>query len=394
MCQLTLYNFHEDFNINDKDVRKALINLLYITSVENAREHGDGHGIAVFDTNSKKDVIIKTKKNGITGDAIVQLDKLNIPLGNQIIFHVRKASVKYKTDELLDANSHPFEGKNFILAHNGTFTGKHITAESNKTKIDSAVFHEELEKNWIEKSDDDTMLSILQKTYDDFSGKMALLFKHKETGKVYVVRNSRADLHKTDILYKGKVVGYIINTEELPMYLINNLSIRFSGFTFDLQKDPKNIETLALFEIQDKDIFKLGDIKNTVTTVNTSHNQRATYPSRGRGASKIKTSGIDLDWIVNDFIDTTMLSLPEVNLLFTLYGNPLGYMKSKKQYQKAEKKIKTLFNEYYRKEKKNIIEEIIDAGVSLQEFHSTFQFPYFILSIKELKGIKKEIVNG
>lgn len=393
MCQLTLYNFHEDFDINDKEVKKALINLLYITSVENAREHGDGHGVAVFNTKTKKDVVIKTKRNGITGDAIVQLDKLNIPLGNQIIFHVRKASVKYKADDLLDANAHPFEGENFILAHNGTLTGKHITAETSKTKIDSAIFHEQLEKNWTEAEKDDTMLSVLQKTYDDFAGKMALLFKHKKTGKVYAVRNTRADLHKTDIFYKGKVVGYVINTEEMPFYLINNLAIRFSGFTFDLSEDPKNIETLALFEVQDKDLLKLGDIKNTVTThTTTTHNRN--YAARERRKSGVTSAGIKLDWLVNDFIDTTRLSIPEVNLLFTLYGYPLPYIKNKEDYERGEKKIKELFGKHYRKEKKLIVEEIMKAGVSLQEFHQTFQFPYFILSTKELTAIKEEIVNG
>lgn len=395
MCQLTLLNFHEDFDLNDPEIKKQFYDLMYFISVVNAREHPDGHGLYVFDSKSGKDIIIKTKENGILGTVVEELEKKKLTLSSPILFHVRKASAVYKKETLLDENAHPFEGENFILAHNGTFSGEHVTAEKDNSFIDSRIFHRELEKNWKEKDKKDSFTKVLQKTIDDFSGKMALMIRKKDTKEFFVLRNSRADLHKTSIKYKGEVVGYIINTEEAPMYSINNLAYRFTDFTFDFLKSPENIKDMVLFKVGDKDLVKVDDIKYTAAT--TTYYGAKDYPkTRTKHTSNVNsgTSGVDVSWLIKDFIPATKLSLAEVNLLFSVYGFPIPYIKTGKEYRKAENKVKKLFNEHYRKEKRKIIEELFDFGVTLQDFHESYAFPYFILTEQELKKIKKEVIHG
>lgn len=396
MCQLTLYSFNKDFDMNTDEVRKDIRNLLYITSVINSQNHPDGHGVNFVSAKSGRNFVIKSERSGLSGEVVRAMDKKNLDLTSPIIFHVRKASTRYAKEPNHEANTHPFEGEEFILAHNGTFSGEHITENKDKTIIDSRIFHRELEKNWKEKGEKDKLLDVLQKTYEDFSGKMALLFRQKSTGDVFVVKNDRAELHKTALKYKGKVVGFVLNTEVFSMYNTNNLSQRFTDFTFDLKVAPKEIEDLTLYKVGEGDLEQVGRIheyisKITPSTVKSSKNSSKGVPISG---SVTNTSGLDLSWLIKQFIPVTNLSIPEVNLLFTIAGFPLPYINSRKQYLKAEKKIKAMFNSYYRKAKKEIIEEIYDAGVTLQEFHQKYAFPYFILSVKELKEIKKEVMHG
>jgi len=396
MCQLTLFNFHKDFNINDPEIKSQLHHLLYITSVVNAREHGDGHGLSVFSKRSKKDIVLKSKKTGIIGNVIEELESKKISLTSPILFHVRKASATYKKEELLDENAHPFEGDNFVLAHNGTFSGELITAEKDKSIIDSRIFHKELEKNWAEKEADEDMIKVLQKTIDDFTGKMALIFRNKTDGEYYVVRNSRADLHKVDIKFKGEVVGYLINTEKFPIFNINNLAYRFTDFTFELKEEPKLIEVMSLFKVGEKDLEKVGNMSYTSTTTypNNVARNRGQRNRAGYDATIHNSSGVDLSWVVKEFLPATKLSIPELNLLFTTMGFPLPYMKNAKEYKKAEKELKALFTKHYRKEKRKVLEEILTFGITPQEFHTTYAFPYFILETRELKKIKREVMNG
>ena len=114
MCQLTLFNFFDDFDLNDEEVKKDLLNLLYTTSVINAQDHRDGHGLNVFSKRSKKNITIRSEKTGMLGTVIKQLEGKKVSLTSPIIFHVRKASVRYIKDENLVENAHPFEGENFF----------------------------------------------------------------------------------------------------------------------------------------------------------------------------------------------------------------------------------------------------------------------------------------
>lgn len=390
MCQLNLLCFHDDFDMNTPEVKKDIRNFLYITSIINSEDHPHGHGINFVSAKSKRNFTIVSEKNGITGDVVRKMDTKNLDLTSPIIFHTRKASTRYAKEPVLAENAHPFEGDEFVLAHNGTFTGKHIVANKDDKIIDSMIFHMELEKNWKKKGKEDGVLEVLQKTVNDFSGKMALLFRQKSTNEVFVVRNGRADLHKTPLRYKGKVIGYAINTEKFPIYLINNLGIRFSDFGFDV-KSIENIEPMSLFKVGNKDLEKIDDITVYVapavaTHVNRNNHNRASMPT--------STSGVNLKWLVDEFMPVTRFSIPELNLLFTLVGFPLPYIKNPKDFKQAEKKIKEIFNKYYRKTKGEIMDDIYKAGVTLQEFHQNYAFPYFLLDTKELEKIKKEVMHG
>jgi len=381
--------------MNIPEVKKDIRNFLYIISIINSEDHPNGHGINFVSAKSKRNFTLTSEKNGITGDIVRKMDTKNLDLLTPLIFHTRKASTKYSKEPVIVENAHPFEGDEFVLAHNGTFTGKHIVAEKDDKIIDSMIFHRELEKNWKEKGKEDGVLEVLQTTLDDFSGKMALLFRQKSTNEVFAVRNGRADLHKTSLLYKGKVVGYALNTEKFPLYLINNLGIRFSDFGFKV-KEIENIEVMSLFKAGNKDLEKIGDITAYIPPVrNRTQNSHIKSPHRFPVTQQpINTSGINLKWLVEEFIPVTRLSIPEVSLLFTIMGFPLPYIINRKQFKKGEKKIKQLFNKYYRKTKGEIMDDIYKAGVTLQEFHQNYTFPYFLLSTQELEKIKKEVLGG
>lgn len=404
MCQLSLLNFHEDFDLTDPEIKDELHNLLWILSIVNAQDHRDGHGITFYDKKSKKNVLLKTEKTGTIGTIVEQLDSKDVELTSPIIFHVRAASSKYKKDDVIKEKAHPFEGDNFILAHNGTFRGKHVTANKDDDLIDSQIFHRELEKRWKNKEQKETIEDVLQDVLDDFSGKFALLFKNKNSNKSYVIRGYSADLHKVEIKYKDKVVGYFINTEKDPIYIINNMSYRFLNFTFDLKESPETLDRYKLFEVGEKDLLEVGKINYFANTAVTVYNNARQY-NRGRKSatrtrSKVKKgdlediNGLDLDWLINDFMSATKLSIPEVNLIFTLLGFPIPYIQNKAQYINVENKLKRLFNKHYRKEKREIITDIVKSGVTIQEFHELYTFPYFILETEELNNIKKDLING
>jgi len=394
MCQLTLYHLNKDFDITSDEVKKDIRNFMYITSIINSQEHPDGHGINFVSGKSNRNFTLQSEKSGISGEIVRMLDKKNLDITSPIIFHVRKASTRYSKKDNLKENAHPFEGEEFVLAHNGTFTGQPIVAEKDEDIIDSRIFHRELEKNWKEKDKEDDVTKVLQKTVNSFAGKMALIFRQKSTNEVFVIRNGRADLHKAALKYKGKVVGYALNTELSPMMRINNLGIRFSDFAFDLKEAPKQIETMTLFKVGNDDLEKVGNIYEYIAPIrNVGHHKRGNVVNSQNHVVN-NTSGINLNWLVKEFMPATRLSIPEVNFLFTMVGCPLPYITSSEEYDLAEKKLKVLFQTHYRKAKRLLMDDIYLQGVTLQEFHQNYSFPYFILTVKELKAIKQEVLNG
>ena len=400
MCQLTLLNFHNDFDISKPAIQEELNKLFFALSVINSQEHSDGHGMAFLDGKTGAHVVLKSERSGLVGTVPDICKKEGYVLTSPIMFHVRKVSVRYTKNEILEENAHPFNGEHFVLAHNGTFSGELITANKDDKVIDSQVFHNKLESMWKERDKKDKFVDVLQKTLDLFEGKFALIVRHKKAGKIYVVRGYLTDLHIVDVRYKGKKVGYLINTEDDPLFPINNLCYRFTNFTFDLSEDPKELEKYKVYEVGSENLIEIGEIKDYVKTTVTVYNRgrHVATPRKSTDSSTTKgdleKTGINPKWLVEEFMGATKLSVPEVNLMFTIMGFPIPYIKNKKEYLKAETKLKELFKDHYRKEKRKILTEIVTSGTTLQEFHQTYAFPYFMLSTKELKTIKEEVING
>ena len=150
-----------------------------------------------------------------------------------IIAHVRAASVGTEVNK---ENAHPFETKDFILAHNGTleFRKKEIKEEWDKMceedetlkdKIDSEKFIIFLQKRYDE-SKNKKFCEVIKGVANEFYGKFAFMIYAKQEDIYYIIRGRSATLHACQILKdKNRKVKYIeVFSCRIPIFVESFLS--------------------------------------------------------------------------------------------------------------------------------------------------------------------------
>jgi predicted glutamine amidotransferase len=245
MCQLTYANLHEPY------LNSLAIYLL--GKIGSAEKHDDGVG---FICPSNK--IWKSEKSAHKITNLGNIISNSIVDGQPIPFHIRQATWGI---EVKKENSHPFDGKHFILMHNGTLLPRNGEEPVDKNKdSDSLKFLQALDKAR-DDSNDGTFEEIFNKAMEEFAGKFAFIIREKETNKDYIVRGRTAELWIVKVTMNKKEQGYLVNTSK------DTLKEMFFEFTniWDLFyneevefSEPKLLNLETIYVAEDEDVKKIG----------------------------------------------------------------------------------------------------------------------------------------
>lgn len=386
MCTLTLLNSTK----SKIDVRPLLGLLLSFNSEKNP----DGWGF--YGPGSK--YFYKSKfqtfqdPNFFSG--LSRLKKRDI-----ILAHCRLSSNTYK-NSVKDENSHPFDKKNIILAHNGTLFRK--SGNKPENIIDSEDYANEL-NNLIDNSTL-SMYECAKKVYDDhFKGKFAFIIYNKKDNNFYVARGSTATLFSAKIKYT------LFNDDEEYIHIINtvdtNIKIAINTYNYTLQiagiisKSPEVvIEEVPKnsFFVLNKEAFsleKLGDFNEEEIKVTQSalgiftrslddtYDYNYDYKPRvemklynlGRLAYSIGLSMDDLICLIKIITDKnisiTALTEKEIEFIYTFL-------------EKMENSYKHLIK-FWKRILLNTRDYSLDIYVG-----ENIEFPFFLNSAERLKQIK------
>ena len=394
---------------------------LYLASIYNTDiKNKDGWGVYCPTSVITKNVTEPLKSLDTVRDTIFNLPDYEEIAGMKVfqgLLHVRQATTGYVKDKILSLDhTHPFEGENYVLAHNGTLTPEN--GEIPQGMMDSQFFHQELEKNW----DPDPVVA-LNKTMANFTGKFAFIIYDKITKEFIIARGETADLHYSTLLLDGEDIGFVVNTE---LYTAKNALAEVGRkmlwdhgkvLEYDLKNLRKNTVQRCWYSTDGLwDIFPLEGLvpekakKVVYPLANTPTN--STVWERG---GDIITQGTRRTTTETNFFSTPLvernthynflmgfmrrnfLYLPDIDKL-SLYLVSAGiYELTKESFISFVDKLTLLEENYYQKdsyEEWTKIERRRIEVVPQYEFCEQFgiSFPFFLNSEATLKAVKKELM--
>lgn len=375
MCQLTLINMPNVYS------RLLLHNQLVINSKV---QHKDGTGF--FQPGAK---IFKTKEAASGYAELANVIKKHIRTTNPIIGHVRLTT--FKTN-VKDENSHPFETKKLVLAHNGTLTLKDLTTKASYGDvIDSEMFLSELDKRY----NGTNIVDALNSAMSLFTGPFAFLIYSKLEDKFFAVRGETKKLHYSKVKI-GTDIGFVINTES------DDLGNNLEGITKLLKlidvkltyEEPVLIleNTVNEVNISKNSIVKIGEIKENkpyvapVTTTTTTSYGRVGALANAELMDKIYKFILDAD-----------LTLPAFdNLLTHMFGRGLAYF-CEEDYEVFADYYIPEFMKHFTAEK---AKEYTALCVNARDFNPIavsnkfgLQFPFFLSTFESIRSASNDAAD-
>jgi predicted glutamine amidotransferase len=295
MCELALVN-----------LKDPVLNSIFMTTqLQVDAMAGNRDGTGVFSVGEQDSFIWKTELDATDVlDLGFRIRDCTAGSIYPLMGHARWASKGIKVDP---KNSHPFIGKRFVLAHNGTLYGKDeevdryaVSTDTNRAS-DSLKFLETLEKT-AKEFPDIPFIEIFQKSMDMYKGKFAFIIYDYTLDKHYVIRGDSADLHVV-FFYDGvektsKSLGYAVNTKKDSL-------IRSAGFSTPIMQAASNsqifhgdiieLDKETVYEATGEGLVKIGTVKENVITyksyTTTSYGKNQDWFSWGGGAN----SGLEID---------------------------------------------------------------------------------------------------
>jgi len=286
MCQLTVTNLNNKlWNV------QAMLFSLYINS---RITNQDGTGIlSSLGTIYKNPEPPRLSEN--LGKWLYEVEK-----DGPIYGHVRQATTGAKKDI---ADTHPFEGKNVILFHNGTLTRK-VPKNEDAGKVDSFVFMTDLDAK-LEHNHD--MVKALQESMEEFQGKFAFILFDKRTKSSYVARGTTAPLHIAYLLDENNhSIGYWINTQLSDLEEAITLFLDMLEATTGVKKFFSKTEMLqaeSIYKLGPVDVERIGDLKENFPPVFKGAMERTNGWTSGWNGATINPSVL---------VDTNVVTITEI----------------------------------------------------------------------------------
>ena len=316
MCQLTYSNLHDPY-LNSL--------MVYFLSTIGSEKHDDGCGIICSDN-----TIWKTEKpaNKISnlGTILDQVIRDNKP----VPFHIRMATYGI---EITQENAHPFDGKHFILMHNGTLLPRNGEEPKDKKKdSDSLKFLMALD-GAKDKKPKSTFKEIFNHAMENFAGKFAFIIREKETGKDFIIRGRTAELWITNIKQDDKSIGYVINTNDLTLksalFQFLNVASLMNSNKYECS-EPVLLKAETIFLAEDMNIKEIGITIEFTPVV--KKEEKAIVPfvrdrenfKRDKSADIILSSDIGkiirVSVKIYEFLDSHCMSLLDLQTMFKMMG--------------------------------------------------------------------------
>lgn len=244
MCQLTYANTKDSYT-------NSL--LVYLLGTIGSIKHDDGCGFVCSDNDIWKSQLAAEKITNL-GTIINKFVVDNKP----VPFHIRSATYGI---EVTKENSHPFDGKHFILMHNGTLVPRNgEESKDKKHDSDSLLFLKTLDE-CKDKSPDASFEEIFKEAMTPFAGKFAFIIREKSTSTDYIVRGRTAELWISKFNFDGTESGYVINTSKDTM---KDAFMQFKNI-WDLFftnlcefSEPTLIDQETIFVAEETTITKIG----------------------------------------------------------------------------------------------------------------------------------------
>lgn len=256
MCQLTYSNMHEMY-LNSL--------MIYLLGKIGSEKHDDGVGFICPDNSiwkcqlAAKDI---TNLGGIVSKFVI--DDKPIP------FHIRAATYGI---EVTKENAHPFNGKHYILMHNGTLLPRNGEEPKDKKKdSDSKKFLDALDSAR-DTNKKKKFPEIFNDAMKDFAGKFAFIIREKDTNVDYIVRGRTAELWISYVIVDDKKSGYVINTskETLKSAFHEFINIWDLFFPENVKfSEPKLLKQETIFIAKEDEIEEIGKSLE-VTPVRETH---------------------------------------------------------------------------------------------------------------------------
>jgi predicted glutamine amidotransferase len=252
----------------------------------------------------------------------------------EIMAHTRSASPGI---EITQKNAHPFEGKRFILAHNGRLYKKDekvaysaANTDTDGMSSDSLEFLNALEKTAL-KNPKLEFIDIMNETMEQFKGKFALLIYDKVTNIYYAIRGKTATLFYVPIFSSpaknSKVVGYTITTVKDDLFDATLLAVNMAALYNEKLGigEPIELKTETIYRLDQTNATEIGEVKeNAVSFFIPASSAIQTYRYGYGGESyKSSTSGLTTYEesvkpyiVIADFAKKNRLSLPDLDKMF------------------------------------------------------------------------------
>lgn len=149
----------------------------------------------------------------------------NMP--SSLIGHTRAST---GSANIINNNNHPFYGKKFDLAHNGSITNWQEKAKTHsldcKSFTDSEVYLRFLEKNGLNEKDNDDFANLFASMDEKIGTNYALSLLNKYTGDVWLLRNEKPTvLFYTDLF--GDTVYVWASTESIIRDAVEDNKVQF-----------------------------------------------------------------------------------------------------------------------------------------------------------------------
>lgn len=328
MCQLTLVN-----------TRNAILNGLFLTPLlmENSVGNSDGTG---FLTVGESNYTLYKVKDAARDLAELGLDIRDSLSDYPILAHVRAAS---KGIVVTNENAHPFDGKRFVLAHNGRLYKKDEQVQWDSSRSDDAsiasdsmVFLEALDAQ-AKKTPKAPILDVLNKTMAEFKGKFALLIYDKKYDKHYVCRGSTADLC---IMRVGEVpveggdvtpIGFIVNTKRTTLEDAAKVACQMAQIATGRRivlETPKELKKDTVYEVDGIELKELGEMKENAVSF-TYQGSRTSYGAdtknyKKNGATSSTSANLNVPvWslasAIQKWMEKHFLGIPDVDAILYLF---------------------------------------------------------------------------
>ena len=399
MCQLTF------INTSNKDFNKIFLVNQYLVNTINT--HQDGWGVFTEDSG-----VFKTEVEPWLTSNLGVLIKNKITSSKSIIAHVRLASYTNAKKEVSMRNSHPFETKDFILAHNGMFEGEIIKEERFKDKIDSEIFAIVLQETY-DKFPKMKLPNLLKEAYTEFTGKFALLIYFKPKNRYFIARGKSAKLFKIDIFEgeskkKSKKIGFVINTDKVDLLRSFNFSTKQSQLdksaAFFFKGEIEELKENKVYIVNATYLRAVGKIEEKDKVIVSKEWESSRYDNhehlrnRRGGVIPQRAGTINNNKYVEFLLrlyDFYGLTATEIDTLFLQVTGFATITADKEQFDLFEELLTPLLEEFST-HKKNVWKKLCTHVSSPIEAYNGYevQFPYFLNDIRILDSKWKVVKNA
>jgi glucosamine 6-phosphate synthetase-like amidotransferase/phosphosugar isomerase protein len=175
-------------------------------------------------------------------------------------FHTLITHQRFATSGFNLSNVHPHESKNFILQHNGVFTGL-----GDKNVSDTKCYLDKLEEYYSVNND---IIESVKKLSVDIHGSYSIVLLSKKTNRVYYYKNSSTSM-------------YILEDKNYIVMSTSNNNLRIGRLLLNIKSKIKEVKHGILYELTTTGLKfvtriepKLKKIKN-YSTLNDFHSSKS-----------------------------------------------------------------------------------------------------------------------